>query len=525
MPLPPGSRIHSTEATEDTEKGGEPEVDVLAMRVVIVGAGAAGVFTAYRLRQMYGEAHEIILLERTGRVGGNTRTESLEVGGRTYSIDCGAQFFYRTPQPNYVHLLDELGLFESPASIDTQATGFTLWDRQANTRLLWVPSRLTGFLSYRPQDWARLIEFATFLAYAFMLDRGSPDRWTQSVDEWVAGLPLLDSQFKDEILRRFLYQFVTLPANRIGEASALYAITYFVRNVFGEPGADEPDPDIANPPQGATFEVYQSRIGLDGVLSRALDAARVVPQVNEPVLAVSRNVAGSIDIRTSSGIIEANQLVFATDPGTAATILEAGGFPAPSVIAALGGCEYADLTISMQSGGSCWMPGDSHDWEAVNTLVDGADLLFTVWFGALREADVTGTRIPVFKSWATPNLDPATCDETFLSLNHRILMPTTSFMTKRQELLTHQGRDGVWFAGGWTNWFDSQEAALDSATAVAERLPTPARTSPARPLSPSSDRARHVDRLDRWLARVAAAAPPEHGSRLVNIVREVETTG
>ena len=70
------------------------------------------------------------------------------------------------------------------------------------------------------------------------------NNWNLSVDDWVDDLALLDNQFKDDVLRRFFYQFVTLPRDRVGEASARYAITYFVRNVFGEPGIDAPDPPL-----------------------------------------------------------------------------------------------------------------------------------------------------------------------------------------------------------------------------------------------------------------------------------------
>ena len=81
-----------------------------------------------------------------------------------------------------------------------------------------------------------------------------------------------------------------------------------------------------------------------------------------------------------------------------------------------------------------------------------------------------GQQIPIFKSWGTPDVDPAACAHTFFSHSHRILAPTTTFMTKRREIQTRQGRDGLWFAGGWTNWFDSQEAALDSATDIAAQV-------------------------------------------------------
>jgi len=493
-------------------------------RVVIIGAGAAGVFTAYRLQALYRDAYEIVLVERNDRVGGNALTKTVQFGGRAYAIDCGAQFFYKNPQPSYVKVLQNLGLFDAPVQIDARATGITLWDRQAQKRLLWVPSHLDGFLRYQPEDWTRMVAFATFLIYAFLLDRDKHDNWTLSVDDWIGQLALLDSDFKDTVLRNFLYQFVTLPPDRIGEASARYAVTYFVRNVFGEPVSGTPNPHVAGP-GGATFEVYQSRIGLDGVLQHALDHAGVVPRLQEPVSAVSHAIDGTLQVTTSAETMPADHVVFATDPNVAAGILSAGSFPAPDLVAALQSCEYGDLAISMQNGGSCWMPDDSHYWESVNTLVAGDALQFTAWFGPLRDPDDAGQQIPVFKSWASPDLDPASCAQTFFSHSHRILLPTTAFMSARARVLAHQGRDHVWFAGGWTNWFDSQEAALDSATDVAEGIAGAPRdlVSPGRPTV--HDPARQRDRIVQWLAGIAAHAPAEQRKALLNLVNRVETTG
>ena len=447
-------------------------------RIVIVGAGAAGVFAAYRIRERYADAFEIVLLEKSARAGGNALTTTVTSDGQPYAIDCGAQFFAANPQPSYVRLIADLGLLEPPSAIVARATGLTLWDGDANARRLWIPSHVGGFLRYELQDWPRLIQFATFLIYAYLLDRGAHDDWTLSVDEWLPDLSLLSNEFKDEVVRTLLYQFVTLPADRIGEASARYAITYFVRNVFGEPGvgaerreADPAGPDIDDAPGTPTFEVLQSRIGLDGILQRALMAAGVTPHLNESALAVSQNPDGTLRVTTTAGTIDADHVVFAIDPPSAAAVLAAGGFPAaPALIAALNACEYDELKISLQHGSPCWMPADSRYWEAVNTVVDAAAFRFSVWFGPLRDPLAGGAPIPVFKSWATPDLDPAACAGTFFSHSHRILLPTTTFVAKRDEVMAHQGEHHVWFAGGWTTWFDSQEAALDSATDVAARL-------------------------------------------------------
>ena len=172
---------------------------------------------------------------------------------------------------------------------------------------------------------------------------------------------------------------------------------------------------------------------------------------------------------TTAGTIPADHVVLATDPQTAAAVLSAGAFPAPDLVASLAACEYSDLQISLQNGAPCWMPEDKTYWESVNTVVDGDALQFSAWFGPLRKPH-HGEPIPVFKSWGSPNVQPAACDSTFFSHSHRVVQPTTTFMAHRRDVLTHQGRDGLWFAGGWTTWFDSQEAALDSATDVAARL-------------------------------------------------------
>lgn len=494
-------------------------------RVVIVGAGAAGVFTAYRLRQRFGDATEIVLLEQRDRAGGNALTTHLTLDGASYPIDAGAQFFAANPQGSYVRLIGELGLTAPPSAIDARATGLTVWDRPAGQRRLWIPAQVGGFLLYHPQDWARLIQFAKFLVYASLLDRRPPGGWTLSVDDWLEDLALLSGDFKDHVVRPLLYQFVTLPANRIGEASARYAITYFVRNVFGSPGLDEPAPDIADAPGTPTFEVLQSRIGLDGILARALTAAGVVPRLSEPVLAVSRDADGTLRVTTPAETITADDVVLAIDPPSAAAALAAGAFPSPGLIDALQQCEYGDLRISLQHGAPCWMPNDPRYWESVNTIVDGTALRFSVWFGPLRDVLPGGGSIPVFKSWSTPDLDPAACADTFFSHTHRILLPTTTFMARRDDVRAHQGTHRVWFAGGWTTWFDSQEAALDSATEVAARIATPEAAFAARVTAAAFDHDRQRAQLDRWLGRIARGAPIDRRQELQRLSDEVESRG
>ena len=502
----------------------------MADRIVIIGAGAAGVFTAYRLREMYGQLHEIVLLERSNRVGGNTYSTTLQYGGRDYNIDCGAQFFYKNPQASYVELLEQIGLFDEDddREIFSAPAGFTIWDRQADERLFYIPSRLRGFLRYGADDWERLIDFGIYLSYSFFLDRENPSNWMLSVDDWLERLHLMSPGFKTSVVKNFMYQFVSLPLHRIGEASALYAVTYFVRNVFGEPRVDEPDPDAPELPGLPVFETYQSAIGLDGVLKRVLQAVGVQAKLNDPVNAVVTGPDGRLVVHAASGPIPADHVVFACDPGAAAAILAAGGTAPQALVDTLRGLDrdYVDLPISMQKDGTCYMPTDPDYWQPVNTIVDGDDVMFSAWFGPLRPKYGDAQRIPVFKSWGSPALQPAPCAFEFLAHEHRILLPTTRFVGLRDQLLANfQGAGGLWFAGGWTNWFDSQEAALDSATAVADRLPFAARphTGPARMVR--VDHGRTERNLRRWLERMARHAPEDKRERLGHALEEVESRG
>jgi predicted NAD/FAD-binding protein len=491
-------------------------------RIVVVGAGAAGVFTAYRIKEMYADKYEVVLVEASDRVGGNCFTTLVEYGDKPYTIDCGAQFFYKNPQASYVELIEQLGLMDLQSEIISAPAGFTIWDRVANKHRMWMPSRLSGFLEYDDADWDRLVKLGLYLGYAAFLDRANPANWALSLDDWLATLGLLDDEFKQNVIIPFLYQFCSLPLARMGEASAMYAVTYFVRNVFGEPKVGEPDPNTKDLPGLPVFETYQSLIGLDGILDRVLAAACVVPQLNTPVTSVAK-IGDRIFVYTAGGPIACDHVVLTCDPNTSAAILAAGGTSPQELVDTLAQLEYVPLPISIQQGGACWMPDDPEYWEPVNTIVDGESVTFSCWFGALRPTYGLDQRIPVFKSWGVPAV--ADCPHELLAHQHQILLPTTKFVGLRDAVREFQGKDGVWFAGGWTTWFDSQEAALDSATWVADRLPAPAlpATGPARMIPANPIRTER--NLRRWLERVARQAPDRYRDAIAHSIEEVATRG
>jgi predicted NAD/FAD-binding protein len=480
---------------------------------VIVGAGAAGVFTAYEIQKSYPGQFDVRLFEAGPTIGGNVSSVDVEYGGQTYVIDAGAQFFYGKAQPNYLNLIGELGLDDQ---IPLFPAGITIWDAATDRRLLWVPSTVGGHSRYTVADWRRLVEFGEFLVAAALLNASSDPDWSLSVSDWLADVPLDDS-FQQDVILNFLYQFVSLPYPRIGEASAVYATTYFVRSVFGTPSTGSAA--TADPASIPLFQTNQSMIGLLGILEQALAESGVVAQTSSPVTAVAPGEDG-VTVTVDGTPITAQHVVLACDPAASGALLAAGGTAPSDLVVLLQelGEQYLDLSIVLQQNGACWMPSDESYWEGVTTLADTANqaVTFSAWFGPLRPPYDGDLLIPVFKSWGSPDLDMSSCADTFYSHVHDVPLPTTDFIALRDQLGAFQGRDGLLFAGGWTDWFDSQEAALLSAMNVVSLL-KPAGAEGAARAPAAYDAAAVTGQVRSWLDLVRAHAPAEFQADLAGL--------
>jgi predicted NAD/FAD-binding protein len=75
-------------------------------RIAIIGTGIAGLTVAWRLHR----EHELVLFEANDYVGGHTATRDVDLGGAHYAIDTGFIVFNDWTYPNFIALLDELGV-------------------------------------------------------------------------------------------------------------------------------------------------------------------------------------------------------------------------------------------------------------------------------------------------------------------------------------------------------------------------------------------------------------------------------
>ena len=76
------------------------------MKIAVIGTGIAGNVAAYHLAKK----HDVTVFEADNRIGGHTNTVSVEHEGQGYAIDTGFIVFNERTYPNFISLLDELGV-------------------------------------------------------------------------------------------------------------------------------------------------------------------------------------------------------------------------------------------------------------------------------------------------------------------------------------------------------------------------------------------------------------------------------
>jgi predicted NAD/FAD-binding protein len=103
------------------------------MKVAIIGTGIAGNVAAARLCR----EHDITVFEAGDHVGGHTHTHTIDDNGRALSIDTGFIVFNDWTYPNFIALLDELGVPSQPSEmsfgVKCEQTGLEYKGHSLNT--------------------------------------------------------------------------------------------------------------------------------------------------------------------------------------------------------------------------------------------------------------------------------------------------------------------------------------------------------------------------------------------------------
>lgn len=103
------------------------------MKIAIIGSGISGLTSAYLLQQQ----HDITVFESADRIGGHTATVEVKEAEGTRAIDTGFIVFNDWTYPNFIRLMNELGVAskatEMSFSVSCQDTGLEYGGNNLNT--------------------------------------------------------------------------------------------------------------------------------------------------------------------------------------------------------------------------------------------------------------------------------------------------------------------------------------------------------------------------------------------------------
>ena len=126
------------------------------MKIAIVGTGISGMLAG----RLLAEDHDLHVFEAEDRVGGHTHTVGLEVFGGSYPVDTGFMVFNHRTYPNFVRMLQLLG-------VDEQESDMSFSVRCGKTGLEYQGSSLSGLFAqrrnlFRPRFHRMLIDILRF---------------------------------------------------------------------------------------------------------------------------------------------------------------------------------------------------------------------------------------------------------------------------------------------------------------------------------------------------------------------------
>lgn len=416
-------------------------------RVGIIGAGMAGVSLAWLLDGHY----DVTLIEAAPVIGGNVRGVDVDLDGHQFVVDIGAQYFHPGPYPLYTALLSSLGLYPPQAGGSHAFAASITVGVQGNPLPKFVspvlPNRVWPLLA--AWNSAGTAAFATCFAAARVREQQGAS-FALTLGHWLPTLGLSRDQWEGMLLP----WAASLFSGSIEQARGLSARAAMIFAAKALP------PNPLDP-----LLYYVLTPGMGEVLRRLLDLCSTVQvQTNAAVEHVARNSVGGFQLHCAGGtVVTVDDLVFASSGPNTLQLL--AGLPeAASQKAALQGIEFHDARLTLHTD-PIYAPGHPLFWSFLNCRVEGGHCEASMWLAPVLAGAPPATAAKLWKSWTTHRLQQPT--QVLHEATFKHMLPTPTTLAAQAVLRLMQGRDGIWFAGGYTRPYDAQETALRSAMGVA----------------------------------------------------------
>jgi predicted NAD/FAD-binding protein len=412
------------------------------MKIAIIGSGISGLTAAYVLNRQ----HDITVFEAQERLGGHTATKQVSLQGQDYSVDTGFIVFNDRSYPNFIALMDQLGVqsqdSEMSFSVSCAKTGLEYSGSNINTLFAQRRNLVSPYFLRMVRDILRFNKEA------------QRDLASGALREDLTLGEYLDSRgYGDGFKRHYLVPMTAAIWSASTDVVMGFPLVFFVR-FFKNHGLLS----INDRPQWKTIVG-----GSNQYIAPLTQSFAERIRLSCPVTSVT-HASDNVVVRSEQhGEERFDQVVFATHSDQALALLSNPSEEQQQVLAAI---PYQDNDVVLHTDDSL-LPRNQHTWSSWNYLLDDFQqdrAALTYNMNILQHIDAPQTFCVTLNKTAA--IDPARILGQY-NYSHPVF--SLPGIAAQERLQTINGQHGVWFCGAWCrNGF--HEDGVASALAVTEKL-------------------------------------------------------
>ncbi|MGZ8320554.1 MAG: NAD(P)/FAD-dependent oxidoreductase [Telluria sp.] len=417
------------------------------MKIAVVGAGIAGLSSAYRLVQA---GTDVTLFEAGNYFGGHSNTVDVDVDGVPFGVDTGFLVFNERTYPNLIALFAELGV-DSVAS----DMSFSVKLPHAGRVLEWAGSSLDTVFAQRgnlfnPRFLRMVREILRFNKEATALAAGGAAMPVESLGQFLDERRY-SAEFRNWYLLPMAACIWSCPA---GQMLAFPAAT-FIRFCHNH-GLLQ----VSDRPRWRTVS-GGARTYVNKLLA-AIPSRRLAKPVHS-VTRLAQGGARSVRVDSAAGAEHFDHVVFACHSDQALALLADARADERAVLGAIG---YQPNRAVLHTDASC-LPQNRRAWSAWNYQSTACATPQVCVHYLINKLQPLPCATPVIVS-----LNPIDEPDPRLVLGefdyaHPVF--DAAAVAAQGRLPALQGVQGTWFAGAWTG-YGFHEDGLKSGLAVAAAL-------------------------------------------------------
>ena len=407
------------------------------MKIAVIGTGIAGNVAAWHLCRQ----HAITVFEAGDHVGGHTHTHDIIHDGKHYAIDTGFIVFNDWTYPNFIALLDELG-------VQSQATAMSFSSRCESSGIEYNGSSLNRLFAQR----RNLLRprFHAMIGDILRFNRESRELLARRDEALSLGRYLQDNNYGSLFINNYILPMGAAIWSTDPQRMLTFPACYFVRFL-----ANHGLLNIKDRPQ---WRVIQggSREYVNKLTAPFRDSIRL----NEAVVSV-RRLPSHVEIRTAAGVTERFDYLFIASHSDQALAMLSDASQHERDI--LGAIPYQNNQAVLHTDTSL-LPKSKRAWAAWNYLRrrnDHGRVSVTYNMSILQDLQASTTFCVTLND--TQAIDP---DQIICCMQYQHPVYTTAGVAAQQCQQDINGKHRTWYCGAYWRYGFHEDGVVSALNAL-----------------------------------------------------------